>query len=302
VKYKFRRRILYILLQITSKIFLFIPYCVSMWIGAFFGNMAYIFLTRYRNLTRQNLEFAFKGSIAKNRIDEISRRVFINLGISIAEVFSVSRIKEHIDKIIEFKDIEKFDNILAKGKGIISLSAHLGNWELMPMYFAGKGYPSNIIARPIYYEKYNEWASFLRSSMGVNVIYRTESPKKMIKILKDKQILGMAADQDIDSIDGVFVDFFAEKAYTPSSPVKLANVAGVPIVPMFIVRKGNKHSIYIEDPIYIENNSVQDWVVFYTQKWSNIVESYIRKYPEQWVWMHKRWKTRPGDRAGRIQD
>jgi KDO2-lipid IV(A) lauroyltransferase len=154
------------------------------------------------------------------------------------------------------------------------------------------GYSSNVIARPIYYEKYEEWISSLRKGMGVNVIYRTDSPKKLLYRLKENELVGIMPDQDIDSVEGVFVDFFGKKAYTPSAPVKIAMASGTPIIPMFIVRNGRRHTIFVEEPIRVQKSEdKEEDVLRYTQQWSDVVESYVRRYPEQWVWMHKRWKT-----------
>jgi Kdo2-lipid IVA lauroyltransferase/acyltransferase len=250
-------------------------------------------LVCYRRLACAHLRFAFNGSLTEDKIKSIAESVFINLGMGLAEILSLPKIKNKLDNIITISGMEKIDNVLSKGNGAIVLSAHFGNWELIAMYFAGKGYPSNVVARPIYYEKYNEWVSFLRNSMGVNVVYRTDSPKKLIRLLKDGQLLGIVADQDIDSIEGVFIRFFGKEAYTPSAPVKLSSSVNTPITPMFIVRNGLKHHIYVEDPIVVDKSSSENWVEEYTQKWSDVVESYIKKYPEQWVWMHKRWKTLP---------
>jgi Kdo2-lipid IVA lauroyltransferase/acyltransferase len=300
VKYRFRRRILYTLLVLTDKIFLFLPYNVAVVCGGLCGRAVYIILARYRKLTQKHLQIAFNGSMTRKQISLIARSVFANLGMGLAEVLSLPKIKKRIDRLIDIEGIEKIDKALSGDRGAIVLSAHFGNWELISMFFASKGYPSNVVARPIYYEKYNEWVSFLRSSMGVNVVYRTDSPKKLVKLLNERQLLGIVADQDIKSVEGVFVRFFGKKAYTPSAPVKLARLAKVPLIPMFIVRCGLKHKIYVEDPIFIDDVSSKDWVESYTQKWSDVIESYIRKYPEQWVWMHKRWKTRPEDEADNI--
>ena len=296
MKYRFSRRILYTLLVCADKFFLLLPYNIAIKLGSICGKIVYVVLGRYRNLTLKHLRIAFNGSMTQKQIAKIAESVFMNLGMGFAEILSLPKIKKKLDRIIDIEGIEKIDKALSKGSGVIVLSAHFGNWELISMYFASKGYPSNIVGRPIYYEKYNEWVSFLRSSMGVNVVYRTDSPRNLIKLLKERQLLGIVADQDIDSIDGVFIDFFGKKAYTPSAPVKLARSVGVPIIPMFIVRNGLRHKIYVEDPILIDNTSDSDWVVAYTQKWSNVVESYIKRYPEQWVWMHKRWKTKPEDK------
>lgn len=296
MKYRFRRRLIYTLLLFIDKLFLLIPYHVSIRFSRFCSKVVYIVLGKYRRLTKEHLRFAFGDTKTEKEISKIARKVFINLGLSLIEILSLPKIKNRLSSMIDIKDIKKIDDLLAKGKGAVAVTAHLGNWELIPIAFALRGYPANVIARPIYYEKYNEWITFLRSSMGVNVIYRTGSPKEVLRLLNKNELVGIAPDQDIDSVDGIFVDFFGKKTHTPTGPVKIAMAAGSPIVPVFIVRNGRKHTIYIEDPIVIENVDDKSAAVKeYTQKWSNAVESYVRKYPEQWVWMHKRWKTKlPG--------
>ena len=103
----------------------------------------------------------------------------------------------------------------------------------------------------------------------------------------------LLADQDVDSVDGIFVDFFGKPAHTPKGPVALALATGAPLVPCFMIREKNCHKLVLEDPIELEEKSDKDETIkFNTQKWSRIVESYIRRYPEQWVWMHRRWKTK----------
>ena len=297
MKYRFRRRILYILLLITENFFLLLPYNFAIKLGGACGLLVYLLFGRYRNIARYHLEFAFSGSMSKQQASQTARRVFMNIGMGLAEILSLPKIKKRLDKIVDVEGIHNIDMALTKGKGALVASAHFGNWELIAIYFAHKGYPSNILARPIYYEKYNDWVTFLRSSMGVNVVYRTESPVKMLRILKNNELLGIVADQDIASIEGVFIDFFGKKAYTPSGPVKLALASGAPIIPIFITRQKTGHKIYVETPIYVDNIQREDWVTYYTQKWSDVVESYIRKYPEQWMWIHKRWKTRPEDKV-----
>jgi len=295
MKCRFRRKILYILLLFIDRIILLLPVYFSLIIGKFGGFLAYLFLPKYSKLAKENLKMAFKDEKSRHQINEIARNVFANLGMSAAEVLSMPKIKRQLDKKMYGVGFEKIDKALSKGKGAIILSAHFGNWELMPMYFVAKGYPLSVIARRIYYEKYDEWVKLLRDSTGVNVIFRDESPRKVLEVLKNNEILGILPDQDIDSIEGVFVRFFNKPAYTAIAPVSLAMRMGSPIFPCFIMREGARHKIVVEDPVSLRfSENKQEDIVKNTQLWSNVVESYIRKYPEQWVWMHRRWKTKPG--------
>ena len=126
---------------------------------------------------------------------------------------------------------------------------------------------------------------------------RTESPRTLFKVLKNNKLIGILADQDIRKVNGVFVNFFGMPAYTPTAPVQLALGAKCPILPSVMIRDENNkyyHHLIISPPIDLINDRKNpDAIVENTQRWTNILEKHIRKYPDQWVWMHKRWKTTP---------
>ena len=295
MKRKLIRQYLYILLVLISKIIILLPLPVALGVGRLFGALAYLLLPKYSKIAKENLEYAFGSEKSLQEINEIAFNVFCNLGMNAVEALSIPKIKRHPDKTIYSAGFEKIDEALKQQKGVIILSAHFGNWELLPVYFVSKGYSSNIIARRLYYEKYDKWVRLMREHTGAKVIYREESPRKIIEVLKKNELLGIMPDQDIDSLDGVFVNFFNRPAYTPNAPAAIAMKMGCPMLPCFIVREGPlRHKIIIGDPVPLVNtgNQAED-IIANTQKWSSVVEAYIRKYPEQWVWIHKRWKTRP---------
>ncbi len=294
MKHRLRRKFLYILLLFVDRIVLLLPVNFSLILGKFGGFLAYLFLPKYSRLAKENLRMAFKDEKSHHQLNKIARNAFVNLGMSAAEVLSMPKIKRQLDKKMYAVGFEKIDKALSKGKGAIILGAHFGNWEILPAYFTAKGYPLSVIVRRVYYEKYDEWVKLLRDSTGVNVIFRDESPRKVLEVLKNNEILGILPDQDIDSIEGVFVRFFNKPTYTAIAPVSLAMRMGSPILPCFIMRKGTRHKIVVEDPISLRiSGNKQEDILKNTQLWSNVVESYIRKYPEQWIWIHERWKTQP---------
>ena len=127
------------------------------------------------------------------------------------------------------------------------LSCHFGNWDLQAMYFALTGRPINVIARRIYFNKYDDFINKARRSKGVNIIYRDESPRKILRALKRDETVGVLADQDVDSVDGVFVNFFGHLAYTPKAPVALALATGAALIPCFTVRDGMGYRYIIEE-------------------------------------------------------
>ena len=295
MKIKTKRYYTYYILAIAGFCVAILPLRVGYWLANLMGKVAYAVLKKERGVAFQNLRDCFPEKTAAER-EKLVRTVFTNLAKNGVELFNIYKLKKsNVDRWITVEGLEKTERALSRGKGFIMLACHFGNWELMSVYFSLIGYPSNIIARRVYFDRYDRFMQNLRASKGINVVYRDESPRKILKALRNNEALGIIADQDIDSIDGVFVDFFGRPAHTSTAPVALALATEAQIIPGFLVReKNNRHRLLIENPIEIEKKSTKEETLkFNTQKWSRVVESYIRKYPGQWVWMHKRWKTKP---------
>jgi KDO2-lipid IV(A) lauroyltransferase len=251
-----------------------------------------LILAKYRNFALGNLRLAFKEK-SERELKHLCSLVFENLGKNLVELLSFPKITEkNVDRLISVSGLQKIDILLKKGKGGVVVSGHLGNWEFLPLYFGLKGYPANVVARRMRFSKYTDWVNDLRSKKNIKVILRQNSFKELLSILTSNQLLGILPDQDVDSVEGVFVDFFGQKAYTPVGPVSLALASGAALITCYIYRDNNHHQIVIDDPIEltISGDKQRDLVVN-TEKWQKRIESYIRLYPEQWVWMHKRWKT-----------
>lgn len=294
MKFKLRRYFLYYIGRAIAFVFTIIPLRVALAIASAIGSFVFYILPRYRNLTIDNLKTAFGAEKTDDEIKNIAKRVFQNLGKNAVELVNLPKFnKRRMDKFVRFRNRERLDKAYEKGKGIIVLTAHFGSWELMAAALRENNCPGVTIGRRIYFHKYDDFLNKLRKSRDVEVIYRDESPRKMLKTLKKNWIVGIVADQDVDSVDGVFVNFFGRQAYTPTGPVALARASGAVLLPVFIIREGDWHTIAIEEPVeLIDTGNKEADLVSNTQKWSNVVESYVRRYPDQWVWMHRRWKTK----------
>lgn len=262
------------------------------------GECAFFLVGAQRKKALNNLRIAFGKEKSTDELRGIAKGVFRNLGENLFETLNASKLTpRNIDRYVRIKGLEIVDKALSQKRGFIVLSAHFGNWELLAGYFGLKGYPVNVLARRLRYEKYDDWINSLRKKMGVNVVMRDESAKTILKLLKEGQSIAILADQDISSLDGIFVDFFGHPAYTPTAPVILALTTAVPIIPMFIVRERDGHTIYVEEPLELEITGNRDTdIKVNTEKWSKVIESYIRKYPSGWVWIHERWKTKDEDK------
>lgn len=294
MKIKTRRYYIYYIARIAVFLINLLPIRLVSKVAFYLGRIGYLILKKQRVTTLDNLRSCFKDK-TDSEIERIARDVFSNIARNFAEFVSISKInKKNIGLWVRSHGLERIDETLKGGKGGIIMASHFGNWELLAAYLRIKGYRGPVIARKIYFHKFNDLLMKLRSVHGLDIMYRDESPKTILKILKGNGLIGMLADQDIDNVEGVFVDFFGRPAYTPTAPVKFAMASGAPILPCFMIRKGNRYDFAVEDPIYVEKSSDrEDTVKNFTQKWSSVLESYIRRYPEQWVWMHRRWKTKP---------
>jgi len=294
MRFKLRRYYLYYLGRAIAFIFSVIPMRVGLAAASALGTAAFYALPQYRKLTIDNLKAAFGGEKGDRELKAIARDVFRNLGRNAVELVNLPKFdRARMDRLVRFRNRERLDAAYAKGNGVIVITAHFGNWELMAAALRESGCPGVTVGRRIYFKKYDDFLNRLRRSRDVKVIYRDESPRKILKTLKQNWIVGIVADQDVDSVDGVFVDFFGRPAYTPGGPVVLAKASKAALLPVFIIREGGRHTLAFEEPVELRDtgDKAAD-LVYNTQKWSNVVESYVRRYPDQWVWMHRRWKTK----------
>ena len=272
-----------------------IPLKIGLFLAEKLGIIAGKVIGKYNNVAMSNLNDVFSNDVSKNK--KISEKVFANLAKNGVEWIKLcSMAPEKVDTVIsEYEGLHYIDEVLAAGNGVLVLGFHFGNWELLGFGLKRRGYPGSLVARRIYFHKYDKLLVKLRMKYGAKTIYRDESPRKMLRELKEGRILGIVPDQDVDSVDGVFVDFFGKKTFTPTAPVKLAMTAKTKLVPILVVRKkDNTHKLIVEKPIDVSGgNKTKENVLKYTQEWTGVLEKYVRMYPEQWVWLHSRWKTQP---------
>ena len=297
MKIKTRRYYLYYLAALGGFFIAILPLKIGLFLANIAGKIAFSLVAKQRNKTIENLRSAF-GEKKDAEIKKIAEDVFINLCKNAVEIINFYKLTpKNLGMWITAEGAEKVKRAHARGKGLIVLAAHFGNWELMSVWFSFNGYPSTAIARRLYFDRYESFINKVRASKGINVIYRDGSVKEVLKRLRNNEAIGILADQDVDSIDGVFVNFFGKPAYTPKAPVALALASGAPLLPCFLLRQNGSHRLVIEDPVEIEEKSTKEETIrFNTEKWSRMVESYIKEYPGKWVWMHRRWKTRPEDK------
>jgi KDO2-lipid IV(A) lauroyltransferase len=259
-------------------------------LGKNLGRLSYYLIGDARKKSLKNLKIAFPQKREKE-LKKIAQETFENLGKNTVEFANLRNEKEKIKKIIKVENIEEFDKAYQRKKGVVALTGHIGNFELLAAFFAFSGYKVSVIGRKLYDERLDKILIQQREKLGVKNIPSTAGPKRVLKALNCGDALGVLIDQDTSRVRGIFVNFFGKKAKTPVGPILLAIRTGSPIVPMAIVReKDSTHKIIITKAIETGKNN-QGNVVKITQECTKRLEEIIREYPEQWVWMHERWKT-----------
>jgi len=259
--------------------------------------IGFAFTVKQKEVSRESLNIAFKQEKSPREIEEIVRKCFFNLGQGIIEmIYYLSHPKEVADKIT-FEGREYLDEALKKGNGVIAVTAHFGNFPLMMLYCAQLGYNVSSIIRPARDEKIEKFLLQKRTEAGLNTVYavpRRECVAQSLKVLRANEILFVPLDQNFGANSGVFVDFFGQKAATATGPVVFATRTNSPILPLFIIREeGNCHKIIVEPPMEMEEKGNEKDTLYYnTAKITKIIEQYIRRYPHEWGWMHRRWKSK----------
>lgn len=261
------------------------------------GSLAYFLAGETRKLTITHLSIAFPEKSARE-IKALARRTFRMLGKNAGEIIRTSRIKslDDLNKVLVTHGIEHYEKAHAKGKGVIFLTCHLGAFDLQVTNMAMRGLNPNIIGTPLKDPRLNELLWNYRNAHGAIAIERGRETFRMIKILKSGGSVALLIDQDT-KVKTVFVNFFGRPAATPAGATVLAMKTGAAIVPTYVhlADDGMQHMhIFPEIPMKISGDEDQD-VVDNTQVLTNWIEETIRKHPDQWVWMHERWKTQPPD-------
>jgi KDO2-lipid IV(A) lauroyltransferase len=250
----------------------------------------------------RQLRAAGLGGGDPKETSRLARGVFETLGMSVIEgLHATGWGWEDFRRQIRFKTIEKVEAALERGRGLIFVSGHMGNWELLLRgYHAHTGRPIAGFMTQQRNERLNQWLKETRQIPGVEILIAEETRSAVIRHLRKGEAIAVLADQDSSRYRGVFVNFFGRPTYTPVGPARLAQRTGAVILPVVIVREeGDPTRHVIEVGPAIEARSEADGeeeLIRITQAYTRFLEEAIRKNPTQWAWIHDRWRHRPGDK------
>jgi len=278
-----------------------LPLETSMRFGKSFGRFLGSRFPKLQKTARRNLEIAFPEMSAEEK-DKIVLGTFESIGRHLGFVSHFRKFKlEDVRNVVEVVGKEHFDRAHEMGRGVLFFTGHFGSWEVFNLLPPAFGFGMNILVRRIDNPLLEKYVDAFRTKFGSVTLDKTRSARQMFRVLENGELLGILADLNVQEKEGVFVDFFGVPASTTVSIAKLALKTNAAVLPAFAVweEAKQKYVVYLEPPIeYKQGDASDENVRELTQKITNVVEKYVRLYPEQWLWIHKRWNTRPPGEDG----
>ncbi|HXT77063.1 MAG TPA: lysophospholipid acyltransferase family protein [Candidatus Eisenbacteria bacterium] len=273
-----------------------LPRNVARGLAVFVARILYALLPKLRKIAEFNVRLAFPDwSDAQRSL--VKRGMLRNLGWMAAEFARFpSYTDENIDETLILDGQDNFLAAQRRGKGVLYLTGHIGAWELSSFAHALYGFPLHYMARPLDNLQLNALVNQYRCLSGNRPIYKNESARMLLKILRSAGTVGILADQNTMPDEGMFVDFFGTPACTTTGIARVALHTDAAVVPGYAYwdESIGKYRLRFEPAVELSRTGDTERDVFVnTQKFAKVIEGIIRKYPEQWVWVHARWKTRP---------
>ncbi len=261
------------------------------------GAAGFVLARDVREKMIRHLTIAFGDQKSPEEIRALARQSLVSLARNAVDAVRLPIYTwPDLQKFVRVEGIENLNRPLQAGRGVILVTGHIGSWEVLAATIAMQGYPLYVVGARLYDPRLNRLLLKMRASGRYRNIPRGGSTKKLLRILKEGKVLGILIDQDT-RVAGAFVPFFGMDAYTPVGAAILALKTGAALVPVYIHSDSrHRHTIHILPEVVPQNTGdTRRDAVATTAKLTTILESFIRKVPTQWVWMHERWKTRPED-------
>ncbi len=273
----------------------------SMSIGKNAGKFIGAIVPKLKKTGRRNLEIALP-ELSEDEKEQILDGTFESLGRHLGFVSHFRRFKlEDIRNLIEVVGLENFEKAKATDRGIIFFTGHFGSWEVFNLLPPAFGYSMNILVRRIDNPLVEKFVDNFRTRFGCQTLDKKQSARRMFRVLENCEILGILADLNVQEHEGIFVDFFGIPASTTTSIAKLALNTNAIVLPAFAVwnEEKQKYVVHLEPPVgYEKSENADEDLRNLTQDITTVVEKYVRAFPKQWLWIHKRWNTRPKGEKG----
>ncbi|HMP75765.1 MAG TPA: lysophospholipid acyltransferase family protein [Kiritimatiellia bacterium] len=288
------RRVTLLLIRIIGACCQAAPYRAMLGAGRALGWFLRVVLRHRRDVVREALDRCLPERSAGERA-RILREVYRHLGTVPLECLHFSGPRaESFPTWVDIEGREHAEAVRARGGGALVLMGHIGNWELMGLAAASLWNPLNVVVRPIQNKALDAWWRKSRERMGLRPLPREDAMRDCLKALKRREVVALILDQNMRRHRGIFVDFFGRPACTTPGLAILSYAAKTPVLPVFMIRqRDGRHQLHILPPIEPPADRTEAGIRAATQHYTKTLEDIIRRYPEQWIWIHKRWRTRP---------
>lgn len=296
-----RHRLEYALVWLLVKSIGVLPRSLARLAALVLAGAIYYVHPRLRRVGLRNLEIAMPELPLKER-RRIVRGVFVSLGRLLAEFCLFPKYsRENISHVAVYEGFENFDAAEKRGKGVMFLTAHLGAWEIGSFMHSVHGHPLRIVMRPLDNPYINAMVEHYRTLHGNQTFSKDDFARGLLAAMKAGETVGLLMDQNMTPPQGVFVAFFGVQACTASGIARMALHTDAAVIPAFTIWDPvlRKYRVHFDPPLtLVRTDNTEADVVANTAMFNNVLEQYVRKYPDQWLWVHRRWKTRPAGEPG----
>jgi KDO2-lipid IV(A) lauroyltransferase len=278
-----------------------LPRPLARFVALLLAGMVYHLHPRLRRVGLRNLEIAMPELPLKER-KRIVRGVFRSLGRLLAEFCQFPKYsRENVSRVAVYEGFENFDTAQRRGKGVIFLTAHLGAWEVGSFVHSVHGHPLRIVMRPLDNPYVDGLVQRYRTLHGNQTFPKDEFARGLLAAMRAGETVGLLMDQNMTPPQGIFVPFFGVQACTASGIARMALHTDASVVPAFTIWDPvlRKYRVHFDPPLtLVRTDNTEADIVTNTAMFNSVLEQYVRKYPDQWLWVHRRWKTRPPGEQG----
>lgn len=260
------------------------------------AQLVYMLHFRLRQVGTRNLAMVFPEKSEAER-KRILRGEFTSLGRQLAELCQFPRYTpENVDQVVVYDGLENYEQAYARGKGVLFLTAHFGGWELSAFAHSLHGHWLHVVMRPMDNPYLDRLLQLYRTMHGNKVVPKDDFVRGLLAAMKAGETVGILMDTNMTPPQGVFVDFFGIPACTASGLARIALRTQAAVVPGFTIwdRSLGKYRLRFDPAVdLVRTGELEADIITNTQKFTKVIEDYVRQYPDQWLWVHRRWKTRP---------
>jgi KDO2-lipid IV(A) lauroyltransferase len=296
----------YAIVWMLVKLLGILPRRAARALGAGVGAATCLLMGRLRKTGLRNLELAFPEKTAGER-ERILRRLYRNLGWLLGEFCQMpGYTRENTRSFLRYEGLEHYLAARERGKGVLIVTGHLGAWELSSYYHSLMGYPMSLVIRRLDNAKVDQLVNAIRCLHGNRVLHKDDFARGLLGAMRHGETVGILMDTNMTPPQGVFVPFFGRLACTASGLARVALKTGAAVLPGFMVweEAERKYVLRFSEEIMLSSTGDDEAdALENTARFTAVIEDYVRRYPEQWLWVHRRWKTRPdGTRETGIGD